>query len=62
MKWILDRLKEKGTQSVIVGAIVYAAAYFGLDLTIESQLALAGVVATVVGLVVSFFKEKTVED
>ena len=59
MDWLIKRLKEKGTQSVLVGAIVYALAYFGLDLSVDQQLQLAAVVSTVVGLAVSFFAEKT---
>ena len=55
-------MKEKSTQTAVVGALVWGGAHFGLELTVEQQLQLATVVAFVFGLIVTVLKEKDSED
>ena len=62
LNWLKGRLKEKSTQTAAVGALVWGAAHFGLDLTVEQQLQLTTVIAFVFGLVVTAIKEKGSED
>jgi|TARA_R110000765_G_scaffold198561_1_gene304258 uncharacterized membrane protein len=62
LTWLKARLKEKSTQTAVVGALVWGGAHFGLELTVEQQLQLATVVAFVFGLIVTVLKEKDSED
>jgi uncharacterized membrane protein len=62
LTWLKARLKEKSTQTAVVGALVWGGAHFGLELTVEQQLQLATVVAFVFGLLVTLIKEQDSED
>lgn len=60
--WIKERLSEKGTRSVVIGAIVFVAARLGLELDAETQIQIDGLIVAITAFVVSVLKEKTVED
>ncbi len=57
--FIIARIKEKGTRSVIIGAVVFLAARLGLELDPASQVHLDGLIVAVTAFAVSFLKEKT---
>ena len=61
VNWILSRLKEKGTVTVVVGLLASVGSLFGLDLDAEAQLKLQSAIAGITGFLVVIFKEKTVE-
>lgn len=60
MKWILERLSEKGTLTVIVGVVVSVLTLLGLEVDADTQLKVQTAIAGVTGLLVAIFKEKTV--
>ena len=62
LNWLKARLKEKSTQTAVVGALIWGGAHFGLTLTVEQELQLTTVIAFVFGLVVTAIKEKGSED
>lgn len=62
LNWLKGRLKEKSTQTAVVGALIWVGAHFGLTLTVEQELQLTTVIAFVFGLVVTAIKEKGSED
>ena len=62
LKFLKDRVSEKGTRSVIIGVVVFAAARFGLELDLETQTALDGLIVAVTAVVVSALKEKSVPE
>lgn len=57
-KYILARLKEKSTIVVVVGTVLGLA---GASISPEKTEAIIATVAAIVGLIVSFLPEKTVE-
>jgi len=60
--WLKNRWKEKGTKAAIGSVIAGVASYFGLDLTMEQQLAVIAVLGIFISGVTAGTKTAKAED
>lgn len=56
LKWLLNRWREPDTKVAILGIIAAAGSYFGLDLTLEQQLAIFAFIGSAIGVVTASMK------